>query len=593
MTHTFELGNADFLLDGRPFQIRAGELHPSRIPHEYWRHRIRMAKAIGLNAISSYVFWNYHEAAEGVFDFKTGNHDLRGFAELIAEEGMWWLLRPGPYCCGEWDLGGLPCWLLRHPDVRLRCQDPWYTQAAERYCRALADEMRSYQVTEGGPILMLQIENEYGSYANDRRHLQWLSQLWRSLGMRVPFYTADGAVPSMLEAGTLPGSAVGLDPGLQAEQWELAQKMNPGVPVFSSETYPGWLTHWGEPMALSQDLSELLRFYMETRRSFSLYMFHGGTNFGFTAGANTGAVDGAKAEMSTAFLPTITTYDYAAPVNEQGRPTAAYTAMRNLMAAYAPTGKPLPRVPEPISAQEIPAVPLVRWTSVWEQLPTPIPMVQPQPFEMLGQNQGLMLYRTRLIGHKDGTLFLRELHDYAIVYVDGHLIGTIDRRLGSNSIELPKANSPVPVLDILVEGMGHVNFAEYMVDRKGITERAVLNTMTLMNWEVFPLPLAEDWVTTLCQTSSVSAEQKDKPGVFFRGEFILATMADTYLDLSGYQKGYVWVNGHNLGRYWNIGPQQRLFCPAPWLRQGMNSIMVLDLLQTEADMVCGKETLFG
>jgi len=244
--HTFKLGAVDFLLDGAPLQIASCELHPARIPPEYWAHRIRMAKALGCNAIAAYVFWNFHERTEGVFDFTTPDHDLARFLRLVEAEGLWVLLRPGPYVCAEWDFGGIPPYLLRVPDLKVRCLDPRYMQAAERYMKRLAAVVRPQLVTHGGPILMLQVENEYGSYGNDRAYVHRLREVWVGAGIDVPFFTADGAAVSELEAGHLEGAAVGLNPGAAEKDWEVVRSILPGVPVFSAETYPGWLTHWGE-----------------------------------------------------------------------------------------------------------------------------------------------------------------------------------------------------------------------------------------------------------------------------------------------------------------------------------------------------------
>ena len=587
--HTFALGTNDFLLDGQPFQMRAGEIHPSRIPKEYWRHRIRMAKAMGLNTIAAYIFWDHHDVAEGRFDFKTGTRDLPEFFRLVQEEGMFLFLRPGPYCCAEYDFGAMPAYLLRYPDLKVRCMDSRYTAAAERYCRALAKVIRPWQVSAGGPIILLQVENEYGSYGNDRAYVKWVHDLWRKFGITVPFTTGDGATPHMLEAGSLPGCAVGLDPGLELKDFELARRMNPGVPVFGSEIYPGWLTHWGEPWArvTTEAICKDVKFLLENKKSFNLYMFHGGTHFGFTAGANADRLAVSTNGVACNFMPDITSYDYDCPVTEQGRPTAKYTALRNLIASQVPDAAPLPAVPEPIPAMAIPEIKLSRWTTLWENLPKPVRLAQPKPFETLGQTHGLMLYRTKLVGRKSGLLVLRELNDYGLVFLDGKFIGTLDRRLGQNSIELPTTDNAMPTLEVLVEAMGHINFGEFMIDRKGITDRATLNGMTLMNWEVFSFPLDEKWV------ASLPAQQRAvvRPGAFFKGRFQLSKVADTYLDMSSYQKGYVWVNGHNLGRYWNIGPQQRLYCPAPWLRRGANEVLVLDLLQLEPNPIAGKETL--
>ena len=576
--HTFALGGNDFLLDGKPFQIMSGEMHPARIPEEYWRQRIQMARAMGLNTIAIYVFWNYYEPQEGRYDFKSSGHDLAKFFKTCQEEHMWVLLRPGPYCCGEWDFGGIPDYLLKYPDLKVRCMDPHYIDAAGKYLAKLADVVRPYQVTNGGPILMLQVENEYGSYGNDRNYIKWLHDFWVGRGIDVPFYTADGPTTYMLEAGSYPGCAVGLDSGGSEGDYELAHKMNPGVPAFSSETYPGWLTHWGEQFAASstESIIDQLKFLLGHNKSFNLYVVHGGTNFGFTAGANSGG---------HGYEPDITSYDYDAPITEQGRATSKFTAMRELIASYFPE-RQLPAVPDPIPAISLPPIVMEKWTSIWDHLPEPVELVQPKPFEALGQSSGLILYRTRLVGHKSGRLDVTSMHDWALVYVDGTYIGTLDRRAGVQSIDLPATQSPMPVLDILVEGMGHINFALTMIDRKGITDRVTLNGMTLMNWQAFQMPLESSWVQGLSKTSPDS-----RKGAFFKGHFTLDKPADTFIDVSHYTKGYVWVNGHNLGRFWNIGPQVRLYCPAPWLKAGENEVTILDLVQQEATPVSGAATL--
>jgi beta-galactosidase len=578
--HTFTLGTSEFLLDGEPFQIISGEMHPARIPEEYWRNRVQMAKAMGCNTIAAYIFWNYHESESGNYDFSTGNHNLKEFFNIVKEEGMWLIVRPGPYVCAEWEFGGLPPYLLRIPDIKVRCMDPRYMDAAEKYISKLAGEIKPFMITKGGPVLMLQIENEYGSFGNDRNYIQRLKEVWNSTGVDIPTYTADGATEYMLEAGSLPGSAVGLDPATSQADFDLAAKMNPGVPVFSSETYPGWLTHWGEGWA-KPDTAQLLkevRFLMDNKKSFNLYVIHGGTNFGYTAGANSGG---------KGYEPDITSYDYDAPVNEQGRPTAKYLALRKLIGSYLPKGKKLPVVPNPIPAMEIPAIGLKTFSSVWDELPQPVLSVQPKPMEAYNQDYGFILYRTELVGHKSGKLLVTEIHDYATVFLNGAYIGKLDRREGINSIELPPTNVKNPVLDILVEGMGRINFAQYMIDRKGITDRVTLNGMTLMNWKVYNLPMDKDFIYHMRSTGKIL----NRPGIFFRGNFFIQKSGDTYFDLSKYKKGIVWINGHNLGRYWDIGPQKRLYCPESWLMEGLNEILIFDLHLTEPQIVFGMKAL--
>ncbi len=578
--HTFTLGTSEFMLDDKPFQIISGELHPARIPAEYWRHRIQMAKAMGCNTISAYIFWNFHESEEGVYDFTTDNHNLAGFIEMVKEEDMWLILRPGPYVCAEWELGGIPPYLLRIPDIRLRCMDPRYMAAAERYLKRLAEEIKPFLITNGGPVIMVQIENEYGSYGNDRNYMLRLREIWNETGLEIPTFTGDGPTTYMLEAGSLPGSAVGLDSGSSPAHFELAAKMNPGVPVFSSETYPGWLTHWGEPWA-RPDTARLLRevkFLLDNKKSFNFYVIHGGTNFGYTAGANSGG---------KGYEPDITSYDYDAPINEQGRPTPKYMALRNLLGSYLPKGEKLEQIPAEIPAMEIPPIAMQKFTSVWDNLPAPVNSVQPGTFESYGQDYGFILYKTELIGHKKGKLTVTDIHDYATVFLNGEYIGKLDRREGINTIDIPETNVDVPVLEILVEAMGRINFGQYMIDRKGITDRVTLNGMTLMNWQVYNLPMDHQFIYDLRSTG----KNLNKPGIFFKGNVSLIRTADTYIDVSNFTKGIVWVNGHNLGRYWNIGPQNRLYCPASWLRKGMNEILIFDLHQTEQDIVLGRTTL--
>jgi beta-galactosidase len=575
--HTFGFQGQEFVLDGKPFRVISGELHPARIPREYWTHRVQMAKAMGCNTIAVYVFWNYHESPPGKFDYATGNHDLAEFVRIVQREGLWVLIRPGPYVCAEWDFGGIPAYLLAAPDLKIRCMDPRYMEAVERFLTSLADVIRPLLITRGGPILMVQIENEYGSYGNDKRYLTTIRDIWQRCGVDVPFYTADGPAPHMLEAGSVEGAALGLDSGSDESSFAEARKHNPNVPAFSSETYPGWLTHWGEQWARpdTTNLYREVRFLLASGRSFNFYMLHGGTNFGFWAGANSGG---------KGYEPDLTSYDYDAPINEQGRATHKFAALREMIRRYVPS---VPDPPAPLPTTDIAEFTLTPFVSIWSNIPTPVSVPQPRPMESFGQATGLILYRTKLIGHKSGKLTITDPHDYALVFLDGSYIGTVDRRLGGRTIEIPRTGTATPVLEILVEAMGRINYGAEMIDRKGITDRVTLNGMTLMDWEVSGFPLDDSYVQGLAPAAVDTARR----GIFFRGSFSLAVPADTYIDMSGCQKGIVWVNGHNLGRYWNIGPQQRLYCPAPWLRSGRNEVLVFDLHATSALVLRGRQTL--
>jgi len=577
--HVFDFKGTEFRLDGKPFQIMAGEMHFQRIPRPYWKDRLLKAKAMGLNTIATYIFWNALEPEPDQWDFSDRN-DLAGFLEEAQKASLWVLLRPGPYACAEWDFGGLPAWLLRTPDIKVRCMDDRYLEACDKYVEKIAGIIRPFLVQNGGPILMVQIENEYGSFGNDRGYIRTLKGMWERFYIDGPFYTADGATPYMLEAGSIPGCAIGLDPAASEAEFAEGAKVGGGeVPIFCSELYPGWFTPWGEPWGRTktEDVVKDLTWLLENKKSFNLYVVHGGTNFGFWAGAN----------MGKTYTPDVTSYDYDAPINERGDLTPKYFAIRDLLAKYQPAGAVLPEPPGALPAIEVPEIAFPESAGLFENLPFPTSSPQPKPMEFFNQSYGFILYRTELIGRHAGTLAIHDLHDYANIYLDGKYLGTLDRAKGENTIEIPKSDPPARILDILVEGMGRVNYGPEMIDRKGITDRVTLANMTLMNWEVTCLPMDDSYLAGL----KFEAKPVAWPAVFFRGSFELKETGDTYLDMSGWKKGVVWVNGRNLGRYWDIGPQKRLFCPASFLKEGRNEVIVFDLHRTEPATVRGYKTL--
>ncbi len=331
------------------------------------------------------------------------------------------------------------------------------------------------------------------------------------------------------------------------------------------------------------DLLKEVKFLMDNKKSFNFYVIHGGTNFGYTAGANSGG---------KGYEPDVTSYDYDAPINEQGRPTPKYEALRNLIGSYLPKGKKLFPVPERVPAIELTPIEMQPFSSVWDNLPQPVNSERPESFEAYGQDHGFILYKTELTGNKNGRLIVSEIHDYATVFLNGKYIGNLDRREGINSIDIPSGDVETPVLEILVEGMGRINYGKNIIDRKGITDSVTLNGTKLLNWKVYNLPMDKKFIWDLRS----SGKSLNKPGVFFKGNFVLTRAegnlySDTFIDLSNYIKGIVWVNGHNLGRYWNIGPQKRLYCPASWMREGMNEVMIFDLQQTDAKPVTGRKSL--
>ena len=580
--HQFTFGGENgeaFLLDGRPLQIRAGEIHPQRIPKEYWSHRIRMAKAMGLNTIAFYTFWNGFEQPDGSFDFTTGNRDIAGFIKLCQEEGMWTLFRPGPYACGEWDFGGIPARLLKHPDLKIRTlTDERFMEAQTRYLKSIAAVAAPFLAKNGGPILMTQLENEYGSYQRkEHNYMLWLRDFWTAEGFG-PLFTADGPAKYYMKNAVVPGVAVGLDPGENERAWEIAREMNPGVPAFSSETYPGWIRHWGEGDWTPSNKDKVTEWYMEKGKSFNFYVVHGGTNFGFTAGANSGK-DGV-------YQPDLTSYDYAAPISEQGLATPAYHRLRQIIAPHLAENGPLPEPPAAIPTMEIPSFTPVRIAGLHDLFP-PAKPVAPDAmwFEAWEQNQGLALYTTQLPAGPAAPFSFENLNDYGQVYLDGKRLATIDRRLvAPKTIDIPARDKPA-TLAVVVEGMGHINFSIAMEsDRKGLHGLLKLGDTPLTDWQVSPLPLADEVVTR----PPVATNHSTLPGSHLRATFDLSgNPADTFFDMSKYEKGTLWVNGHNLGRFWKIGPQHRLYCPASWLRTGKNTVDIIDLEVTEPRPVRG------
>ena len=578
--HRFELSSREFLLDGRPFQIRSGEMHPIRIPAEYWRHRIRMAKAMGLNTIAIYLMWNALETEPGQFDFHSGSRDFVRFIRLCQEEGMWVYLRPGPYVCAEWDFGGLPLYLLREEGIRVRDKDDArYMQAVARYLDAIAPKIAPLMAARGGPILMLQVENEYASFGGDLEYLKRIQAMWRERGIEGPFSISDGLGQIQQRKTYLPGTALGLDGDTD---FAAAQVIAGEAPVWVGEGYPGWLTHWGDAEFQRGDYAKTLAALLEQRRSFNLYVVHGGTNFGFTAGAN------ANSDYSN-FEPVITSYDYGAPISERGEATPDYHRFRSLIAAHVAAA--LPPVPEPLPAIAVPAITAKPYASLWDNLPTPKPAPQPQARELLlGQDHGLVLYRKTL--ERGGSLTLDDVRDYATVFGGGRYLGYLSRvhkpgLHNAQRMELPA--KPGGLLDILVDSFGHVGYGQAMADRKGIVGEVRLDGTPLRDWSVYGLPLDDKYVAALKPLRELATQ----PGLFFKATVALERVGDTYLDMSAWDKGYVWVNGHLLGRYWRIGPQQRLYCPASWLREGDNEVLVLDLHRMEAAAVRGAERLSG
>ncbi|GAB3573242.1 glycoside hydrolase family 35 protein [Hymenobacter daeguensis] len=571
-THTFALGPDQFLLDGKPFQMISGELHYPRIPREAWRARLKMAKAMGLNTVGTYVFWNAQEPQPGQYDF-TGNNDVAAFVKMAQEEGLWVILRPSPYVCAEWEFGGYPYWLQNIAGLKVRSQEPQYVAAYRRYLQAVGKQLAPLQVSHGGPILMVQVENEYGSYGADKAYLALNKKLFEEAGFDGLLYTCDPVKD--VAAGHLDGllpAVNGTDKPSQIRQLVQANHGGTG-PYYVAEWYPAWFDWWGTehhtvPAAkYTPGLDSVLKAGM----SINMYMFHGGTTRGFLNGANY------KGE-GTQYEPQVSSYDYDAPLDEAGNPTAKFRAFRDVIARYRPANQPLPPVPAAKPSTALPAVQLTRATSLLDQLPAPVANATPLTFENLKQAYGFVLYRATVPGGSTQLLKINDLRDYAVVLVNGQRVGTLDRRLRQDSLRVALPAGQVQ-LDILVENLGRINFGKYLLENnKGITKQVMLGGREVKGWQMFGLPF--DKAPTVTKAAAKAPAATAAP-VLRTATFTVATPQDTYLDLRTWGKGVVWVNGHNLGRYWAIGPQQTVYVPVEWLKKGANEVTILELLKPQ------------
>lgn len=565
---SFEVRDGNFWLNGAQFQILGGEMHMSRIPRAYWRQRLKMARAMGLNAIGLYIFWNVHETEKGKFDFK-GEKDVAQFCRIAAEEGLWVCLRPGPYVCAEWDFGGFPYWLLTEPGCVPRSNNPVFLQYSARYMSELGKQLAPLQADRGGNIIMVQVENEYGSYGNDKKYMAAIRDQIRAAGFTVPLYTADGAtqMPNGMIEGALPGNNGADSPELK----DAISKFAPSGPFFCPEWYPGWLCHWGEKFPRSNTASDVaaLEAYLRNGHSINLYMFHGGTNFGFWNGANYGAH----------FEPHITSYDYDAPLDEAGRATDEYMKMRAAIERHIGKLPPVPPANPVIRLDSIAMEPICSAVDFAAYQPS-VTAAVPMPMENLGQGYGFTLYESRLAGPKVGTLVVSDVRDFAVVMLDGLAVGTLDRRRKESTLQLnvPKRGASV---QILVENAGRINYGgELLNNLKGITKSVTFDGEVVRGWKMTPLPfkMAPRPKASMFSLAAPNVGNSRIGPKFYRGSFSVEKRGDTWLDMRAWGKGVVWVNGHSLGRYWAIGPQQTLYLPGCWLNAGKNEIILLELL---------------
>jgi len=538
---------------------------------------MKMAKAMGINTIGTYAFWNVHEPERGKFDF-SGNSDIAAFVKIAKEEGLWVVLRPSPYVCAEWEFGGYPYWLQNIKGLVVRSKEPQYLKEYEAYINRLGKELSPLLVTNGGNILMVQVENEYGAYSNDREYLAINRRMFVRAGFNCLLNTCDQSkdIDKGVLAGLLP--AVNGTNSPDNVKAAINRVNNNKGPYFVSEWYPAWFDWWGEQhhTVPSEQYAQQLDSILSAGISINMYMFHGGTTRGFMNGAN--------CYDTSYYQPQTSSYDYDAPLDEAGNATAKFMVFRNVIGRHLPEGQHLPEVPAAKKTIVLPRIVFKEQASLASMLPAPRESLQPMTFEDLHQGYGYVLYRTRIKGGDSGALCLKDLRDYAIVFVNGKRKGVLNRMEKQDSlwVSIPKGEA---TLDVLVENMGRINFGPNLLkNRKGITREVSFNGKEVKGWKMFSLPFERVDSVKFLRTGTAS----EMP-VLKKATFQLETVGDTYLDMSAWGKGCVWINGHHLGRYWEIGPQQTLYVPVEWLKKGNNVIEVLELLKTGENEIRGVE----
>lgn len=569
--HSFAIADGNFLLDGKPVQIHSGEMHYSRIPQPYWRHRLKMMKAMGLNAVATYVFWNYHEVEPGVWDFKTGNKNVAEYIKIAQEEGLFVILRPGPYVCAEWEFGGYPWFLQNVPNMVIRGFNTQYLAATKSYFTQLYNQVKDLQITKGGPIIMVQGENEFGSYVAQRKdisleeHKKYSAAVFQQLkdiGFEVPFFTSDGSW--LFEGGALPGALPTANgEGDVVKLKKVVDQFNNGKgPYMVAEFYPGWLDHWAEPFPTQKPEQTVrqTKKYLDNGISFNYYMVHGGTNFGFTSGANY--------DKEHDIQPDMTSYDYDAPISEAGWATPKYNALRELLKTNE-----TPAVPSKMAVITIPTIALTKTVDLEDIKAQISPVIEDNPltFEQLNQGDGYVWYSKKFTQPISGKLELKGLRDYAIVYVNGKKVAELNRYYKKYDCDIDIPFNAT--LDIVVENMGRINYGSQINENnKGIISPVIINGETITGeWEMYKLPTSiEPKLTNNKNTGKIN-----RP-TLYQGSFNLSKTGDTFLDMRDWGKGVVFVNGINIGRYWSVGPQQTLYLPGCWLKKGKNTITIFE-----------------
>ena len=608
---TFTTGDKTFLLNGKPFVVKAAEIHYPRIPRPYWEHRIRMCKALGMNTVCIYIFWNIHEQREGQFDF-TGNNDVAEFCRLAQKNGLYVIVRPGPYVCAEWEMGGLPWWLLKKKDIRLRERDPYFMERVKIFEEKVGEQLRPLTIQRGGPIIMMQVENEYGSYGEDKPYVSEIRDCLRSIyGEELSLFQCDWA--SNFTKNGLDDLTWTMNFGTGAnidQQFRRLGELRPNAPKMCSEFWSGWFDKWGarHETRPAKDMVDGMDEMLSKGISFSLYMTHGGTSFGHWAGAN-----------SPGFAPDVTSYDYDAPINEYGHTTPKFFELRNMMEKYSLSPDPSPKGKgKKVALPAVPKAPMPIITVPKFELKEFAPLMYANgglntdsnaddlTFEAHNLGWGYAAYYTTLPELSLSSVLTADFHDFAQVFVDGKYIGKIDRVKNEKSLTLPPAKAGSSLV-IVVEAMGRINFGRAIKDFKGIVGNVTISTQagrhdvtyTLNGWEKYFIDDAYETALLALKRASATDNNeyieifKDDAKMmggrgYYRGYFNLKKVGDTFLNFETWGKGQVYVNGHAMGRIWSIGPQQTLYVPGCWLKKGRNEVIVLDITGPREAAVWGQ-----
>ena len=575
---TVKVEDSNFIIDGKKVRIISGAIHFFRVHRDQWRDRIDKAKMMGCNCIETYVAHNLLETRRGEWDF-SGNNDLVAFIEEIHAAGLYAIVRPGPYICAEWEFGGLPVWMLNLPGVKLRGNEPAFLEYTRGYLDMILGKVKPLLYTNGGPVILMQVENEYGSFSNDTEYVRKVRDIYMDNGIDVPLVTSDGAADFFLRGGTIPECVQTLNFGSNAAvSFAKGKEYRPNGPSFCMEFWNGWFDHWGEEHHTrpAEDAGAALEEILANDGSVNFYMFCGGTNFGFGNGAN------GNGETANDYAPTVTSYDYDSPLSECGDPTPKFFEFQRIIRKYAPDAAfGTPEAGRKLGYGEVTLSESTTLFGQLDRLATRKSALRPPTMDECDQQFGFIHYRTRIIGPLEEKLYFPEVRDRVTAYANGEYLGTIYRNDADRRLSL-KSSAEEVTIDLLVENCGRINYGPLVGrDPKGLPGGACINLQAMSYFDYWNLDLADLSALKFGEF----AEQENLPA-FHRGYFEISECADTFLNFPGV-KGVVWVNGVNLGRYWNIGPGSTMYIPAPLLKAGRNEIIVLELHKLKS----GKLTL--